>query len=68
MKVEMKVLCGRMHFNYPGNTLETLGILSLVKDQVSGLLIALNQMVSCDRYKLLERILRMAEEEGTTAG
>lgn len=49
MKVEMKVLCGRMHFNYPGNTLETLGILSLVKDQVSGLLIALNQMVSCDR-------------------
>lgn len=57
-----------MNFNYPGNAPETMGVLSLANDQVSGLLNVLSQILSCERYELPERILRMAREVGTTAG
>ena len=70
MKVEMRFLpsCGRMNFKDPGNASETMAVLSLANDQVSGLLNVLSQILSCERYALPERILRMVREVGTTAG
>lgn len=71
MKVEMRFLPSlwQDEFQLPRKCSRDYGCsYSLANDQVSGWLNVLSQILSCERYELPERFLRMAREVGTIAG